>query len=215
MERKIINKKNNILGISFLCLMILSLTAASSYGFLADEIAASVNNTPITLNELYFLYNFNAINNLKYRNFNKTVSDAKLKRILNFYINRMLILKQEEKTGGLKVPESSIDELTAGFEKKFKMLHKKTPFNSFLAKFGLNRTDFKVFAKNILSEKIFIDERLRFFLFSIENSGKITQRVKRKYSKELSLKLKKFLFNLKKRSEIEINDNFNQPNKHV
>jgi hypothetical protein len=95
------------------------------------------------------------------------------------------------------------------------MLHKKTPFNSFLAKFGLNRTDFKVFAKNILSEKIFIDERLRFFLFSIENSGKITQRVKRKYSKELSLKLKKFLFNLKKRSEIEINDNFNQPNKHV
>jgi hypothetical protein len=89
------------------------------------------------------------------------------------------------------------------------MLHKKTTFNSFLAKFGLNKTDFKVFAKNILSEKIFIDEQLRFFLFTIENSGKITQSVKRNYNKELSLKLKKLLSNLKKRSKIEINDNFN------
>lgn|GEM_PF-5047298 len=208
MEIRTINKKNNILGISFLCLMILSLSAANSYGFLADEIAASVNNTPITLNELYFLYNFNAVNDLKYRNINKTVSDAKLKRVLNIYINRILILKQEEKTGGLTVSESSINELTASFEKKFKMLHKKISFNSFLAKFGLNKTDFKIFVKNILSEKIFIDERLRFFLLSIENSGKIMQSVKKKYGKELSLKLKKLLFNLKKHSEIEINDNF-------
>ena len=209
MEIKIINKKYNILGVSFLCHMILSLSGASSYSFLADEIVASVDNTPITLNELYFLYNFNAINNLKYRNLNKTVSSAKLKHILNFYINRMLILKQEEKTGGLNASESSIHELTAGFKKKFKMLHKKITFNSFLAKFGLNKTDFKVFAKNILSEKIFIDEQLRFFLFTIENSGKITQSVKRNYNKELSLKLKKLLSNLKKRSKIEINDNFN------
>ena len=209
MERKIINKKINILGISFLCFIIISLFAANSYGFLTDEVAASVDNTPITLNELYFLYNFNAINNLKYRSLNKTVSNVKLKHILNFYINRMLILKQEEKTGGLSISENKVNALTAGFEKKFKMLHKKTGFNSFLTKFGLNKTDFNVFAKNILIEKNFIDERLRFFLFTLENSGKITQDAKQKYNKGLSLKLKNMLLSIRKHSEIEINDNFN------
>ena len=89
------------------------------------------------------------------------------------------------------------------------MLHKKTGFNSFLTKFGLNKTDFNVFAKNILIEKIFIDEQLRFFLFTLENSGKITQSAKQKYNKELSLKLKNMLLGIKKHSEIEINDNFN------
>ena len=209
MGREIINKKINIFGISFLYFIVISLFAANSYGFLTDEIAASVDNTPITLNELYFLYNFNAINNLKYRNLNKIVSNVKLKPTLNFYINRMLILKQEEKIGGLKVSESRVNALTSGFEKKFKMIHKKTGFNSFLAKFGLNKTDFNVFVKNILIEKIFIDERLHFFLFVLENSGKITQNVKQKYNKELSLKLKNMLSGIKKHSEIEINDNFN------
>jgi predicted XRE-type DNA-binding protein len=209
MGREIINKKINIFGISFLYFIVISLFAANSYGFLTDEIAASVDNTPITLNELYFLYNFNAINNLKYRNLNKIISNVKLKPTLNFYINRMLILKQEEKVGGLKVSESRVNALTSDFEKKFKMIHKKTGFNSFLTKFGLNKTDFNVFVKNILIEKIFIDERLRFFLFTLENSGKITQNVKQKYNKELSLKLKNMLSGIKKHSEIEINDNFN------
>ncbi len=209
MGREIINKKINIFGISFLYFIVISLFAANSYGFLTDEIAASVDNTPITLNELYFLYNFNAINNLKYRDLNKIVSNVKLKPTLNFYINRMLILKQEEKVGGLKVSESRVNALTSDFEKKFKMIHKKTGFNLFLAKFGLNKTDFNVFVKNILIEKIFIDERLRFFLFTLENSGKITQNVKQKYNKELSLKLKNMLSGIKKHSEIEINDNFN------
>ncbi|MHB1546446.1 MAG: SurA N-terminal domain-containing protein [bacterium] len=187
----------------------MSLLSVNSHGFLADEIAASVDNTPITLNELYFLYNFNMINNLKYRKIGKTVSPAKLKHILNFYINRILILKQEEKTGGLSVSESRINSLASDFEKKFNALHKRIGFNLFLAKFGLNKSDFLTFVKNILIEKIFIDEQLHFFLFTLENGVKTTQGAKQKYNKELSLKLKNLLLNLKKHAEININDNFN------
>jgi hypothetical protein len=149
------------------------------------------------------------INNLKYRRIGKGVSGVELKHMLNFYINRMLILKQEEKTGGSPVSEIQVNLLTSGFEKKFKMLHKKIAFNAFLAKFGLNKIAFHVFAKNILIEKKFIDERLRFFLFTLENNGKIAPGAKQKYNKELSLKLKNLLLRLKSRAEIEINDNFN------
>ncbi len=214
MRRKIINKKINIFTISFLSFIILSLSVSGSYGFLTDEIAASIGNTPITLNELYFLYNFNMVNNLKYRNINKTISDGKLKHALNLYINRMLILKQEERTGGLSISESQVNKLTAGFERKFKILHKRIGFNLFLAKFGLNKTSFHTFVKNILIEKIFIGEQLHFFLFTLENSGKIAHGARQKYNKELSLKLKNLLLSLKRHAKIEINDNF-KLNKHV
>ncbi|MHB1660536.1 MAG: SurA N-terminal domain-containing protein [bacterium] len=198
-----------IFTVSFLSFIILSLYAVSSYGLLIDEIAASVDNTPITLNELYFLYNFNSINNLKYRKISKTISGNNLKHTLEIYINRLLILKQEQKTGALSASQAQVNSFIGVFEKKFKILHKHIDFDSFLAKFGFSKETFYIFSRNILLEKVFINKRLHFFLFTIENSGKLSGGAKQKYSGALSLKLKNFLLNLKKHAEIEINDNFN------
>lgn len=200
---------NKIKKIYFLFFFILLfLPAKISYGFLTDGIVASVDNTPVTLNELYFLFNFDKINNLKYRKINKTIPKSKLKHILNIYINRLAILKWEEKTGGLSVSENKVNLLAASFRKKFKIIHKLKNFNSFLAKFGYNNKDFYLFCRNILIEKTFIKERLDLFLFTLENTLKISQSSKNKYAKELSIKLKDMLFNLKKHLKIEINDNF-------
>ncbi len=209
MKKKVINIQVYIFLIFLSYFTILFLSAVNSHGFLADEVAASVDNTPITLNELYFLYNFNMINHLKYRKINQTVNNTELRQTLNFYINRMLILNQEKKTGGTKVSESSINLLTADFKKKFKFLHKRTSFNLFLEMFGLNEIDFRAFAENILIEKIFINERLSFFMLTLENREKISTNAKQKRNKELSLELRNLLLKLKSNAKIQINNNFN------
>lgn len=205
MKRKI----KNISIIIFLSCILLSVFTVDSNGFLADDIAASVDNTPITLNDLYFLYNFNMVNNLKYYKINGTIPNIELKRALNIYINRILILKEEEKTGGRTISKHTINLLAAGFKKKFEILHKRINFISFLKKFGFDKNSFYIFLKNILVEKEFVSDRLKFFLFALRGNAKISQNSKQKYGKELSAKLKHMMFNIKMHAKIEINGNFN------
>lgn len=57
----------------------------NSYGFLINEIAGTVNGTPITLNELYFFANVNQINELKCNELNHRFSKSSFKRNLNIY----------------------------------------------------------------------------------------------------------------------------------
>ena len=195
------------ISIFFACFLA-SVSATVSSGFQADYIAASVGNTPITLNDLYFLYNFNMVNNLKYVKINKTLTKGELKRLTNIYINRIIILNQQEKAGGLIVNNLTLKAMAQNFKKKFASLHRHTSFSLFLSKFGFDKNDFYNFLKKILIEKKFIKYRLQFFLFTIKNGRGASKKQKQKYSAELAEKLKNMIVNLRMHSKIKINDNF-------
>lgn len=172
----------------------------SSYGFLIDEIVGSVDNIPVTLNELYFFADVNQINNLKYNKFNHGFSKSSLKNNLNVYINRLLILRQEKKIGVIKISEKQVNAYIEGFKKKFKITHKNMLFPVFLKKYGFDETMFLDYVKNILVEKEFIYERLHFFLYSSD--------IKKIQNKELLSKLKDWVDGLRMRAKIEINNNY-------
>lgn len=180
----------------------------NSYGFLMDEIVGSVDNIPITLNELYFFVTFNRINNLKYNKLNHRFSKSDLKRNLSIYINRLLILRQEKKIGIIKISKKQIDSHIKGFKKKFKMVYKHMSFSTFLGKYGFNNAVFFDYVKNILLEKGFIHERLHFFLYSSEKSINTPSSTKKIQSKELLSKLKDWVNRLRRRANIEINGSY-------
>jgi hypothetical protein len=197
----------------FFAFFLTSVFASVSSGFQVDSIAASVDNTPITLNDLYFLYNFNMVNNLKYVKINETLPEAELKRLSNIYINRIIILKQQEKAGGVTINSRIINSRTLkitaqNFKKKFASLHKHISFSVFLSKFGFDKNDFYNFLKKLVIEKKFIKYRLQFFLFTIENGRGASKRQKQKYAAELTEKLKNMIINLRTHAKIKINDNF-------
>ena len=189
------------------CFSMVALASISSYGFQVDYIAASVDDTPITLNDLYFLYNFNMVNNLKYVKINGTLSKAELKRLANIYINRIIIFKQQEKAGGVIINSQTVKIFALNFKRKFAALHKHTSFIAFLKKFGLDRNGFYNFLKKILIEKKFIKYRMQFFLFTIENGQKASKKQEQKNAVELAKKLKDMIINLRMHSKIEINYN--------
>ncbi|MGC8554182.1 MAG: hypothetical protein ACP5NA_01645 [Candidatus Acidulodesulfobacterium sp.] len=195
------------IAIFFACFLT-SVSATVSNGFQVDFIAASVDNKPITLNDLYFLYNFNMVNNLKYVKINETLPKAELKRLTNIYINRIIILKQQEKAGGLIINNRTLKAMAQKFKKKFAYLHRHTSFSFFLSKFGFDKNGFYNFLKKILIEKKFIKYRLQFFLFTIENGRGASKNQKQKYSAELAKKLKNMIINLRMHAKIKINDNF-------
>ena len=192
----------------FFAFFLTSVSANVSSGFQVDSIAASVDNTPITLNDLYFLYNFNMVNNLKYVKINKTLTKGELKRLTNIYINRIIILNQQEKAGGLIVNNLTLKAMAQNFKKKFAVLHRHTSFSVFLSKFGFDKNSFYNFFKKILIEKKFIKYRLQFFLFTIENGRGTSKKQKQKYAAELKKKLKNMIVNLRMHAKIQINDNF-------
>jgi hypothetical protein len=201
--------KIKIIWISiFFSFFLTFVSATVSSGFQVDSIAASVGNTPVTLNDLYFLYNFNMVNNLKYVKINETLPKAELKRLANIYINRIIILKQQEKAGGLVIHNRALKAMAQNFKKKFAYLHRHTSFSLFLSKFGFNKNGFYNFLKKILIEKKFIKYRLQFFLFTIENGRRYSKNQKQKYSAELAKKLKNMIINLRIHAKIKINDNF-------
>ncbi len=206
---KIINTKTGIFITLFLSAFFLFIRQCSSREFLTDGIAASVDNTPITLNELYFLYNFGMINDLKYRKIGEAASKNDLRRSLTISINRLLILKQEKKIGGIPVSDADINSFAADFKKKFGILHKNIKFDAFLKTFGFDERTFDIYVKDILLEKLFINERLRLFLFTLENAKGIDGgALKENYAKRLSSKLKDLLSRLRAGAKIEINGNY-------
>ncbi len=192
----------------FFAFFLTSVSASVSSGFQVDSIAASVDNTAITLNDLYFLYNFNMVNNLKYVKINKTLTNGELKHLTNIYINRIIILNQQEKAGGLIISNPALKAMAQNFKKKFAVLHRRTSFSVFLSKFGFDKNGFYNFLKKIIIEKKFIKYRLQFFLFTIANGRGTAKKQKQKYAAELAKKLKNMIVNLRMHAKIKINDNF-------
>ncbi len=192
----------------FFTFFLMSFSAGVSSGFQVDSIAATVDDTPITLNDLYFLYNFNMVNNLKYVKINETLPEAELKHLSNIYINRIIILKQQEKAGGLIINSRTLKVMAQNFKKKFASLHKHISFSVFLSKFGFDKNGFYNFLKKIVIEKKFIKYRLQFFLFTIENGRETSKKLNKKYAAELTKKLKNMIVNLRMHAKIKINDNF-------
>ncbi len=180
----------------------------NSYGFLINEIAGTVNGTPITLNELYFFANVNQINELKCNELNHRFSKSSFKRNLNIYINRLIILEQEKKIGMIKVSKNQIDAYIKSFKKKFKAACKNMQFSTFLKKYGFDKIMFFDYVKNTLLEKEFISERLRFLLYSPESGISTLNNKKKMQSKELLSKLEAWVQRLRKHADIEINDNY-------
>ncbi len=180
----------------------------NSYGFLINEIAGTVNGTPVTLNELYFSAGVNQINELKCNELNYKFSKSSLKRNLNIYINRLIILEQEKKIGMIKVSKNRIDAYIKSFKKKFKAVCKNMQFQVFLKKYGFNTMMFFDYVKNILLEKEFIYERLHFLSYSPENGITSLNNAKKIQSKELLSKLKAWIQGLRKHADIEINGNY-------
>ena len=180
----------------------------NSYGFLINEIAGTVNGTPVTLNELYFSAGVNQINELKCNELNHKFSKSSLKRNLNIYINRLVILEQEKKIGMIKVSKNRIDAYIKSFKKKFKAVCKNMQFQVFLKKYGFNTMMFFDYVKNILLEKEFIYERLHFLSYGPENGITSLNNAKKIQSKELLSKLKAWIQGLRKHADIEINDNY-------
>lgn len=191
----------------FLILLLSVFKVSSSYAFLADEVAASVNDTPITLNYLYFLYNFRKINSGRYSDIKTVPPQSELKRMLDFSINRMLILDRERKIGSIKINAAEINAFIKNFQGKFISLHKHMDFKDFLKRFGYNERSFRLFAKDILIEKAYISNRLQIFLYIMQNSP-ASGGNKAKDAKEFKAGVDKMLDRLKSDSKININDGY-------
>lgn len=183
----------------------------SSHGFLLDEIVGSVNNIPITMNEVQFFNIINQIDNSQNGSLgglNHNISGKYLKKNLDAYINRLLVLRQEKKFGGVTISQTMLDNYTVNFKKKFKIFNKNMLFPAFLEKYGYNDAAFSKYIKNILYEKKFIAERLHFFLYTSDNGVNILNNgsgFKKIPKKVLLADLKKWINRLRKRAKVEIN----------
>ncbi|MHB8291455.1 MAG: hypothetical protein ACYDEG_03210, partial [bacterium] len=130
---------------------------------LGDEIIASVDNNPITLNDIYFLGNFRRILYGKKRSFNHKFSNKKIDKLLNIYINRFLILKEEHKIDIINIPADYLNSYMKSFMQDYRKKYKNLKFSQFLIIFGYNSTEFKNFIRNVLIEREFIVEHLKLF----------------------------------------------------
>lgn len=189
----------------FFLLTIMSIK--NSYGFLIDEVAGSVDNVPVTMNELYFFVAFNRIVNLKNYKTDHMLSRNSFKKKLNIYINRLLILKQEKKIRIITVSKKQIEAYVSSFKKKFKMTHKGMPFSVFLRKYGYDEVMFSGYVKNVLIERQFIYKRMQIFLYTSEKNINAPNNTKKIQSALLLPMLKDWIARLRKHARIEINDN--------
>lgn len=130
---------------------------------LGDEIIASVDDKPVTLNDIYFLGNFRRILYGSKKTFDVQFSDKKIVKLLNIYINRFLILKEEHKIDIINVTKVYLNSYIKKFIKDYKRKYKNLKLSHFLAIFGYNYLKFKNFMKNMLIEREFIIEHLKLF----------------------------------------------------
>jgi hypothetical protein len=139
---------------------------------LGDEIIASVDDNPMTLNDIYFLGNFRRILYGKKGSFNNKFSDKEINKLLNIYINRFLILKEEHKIDIINIPVNYLNSYIKNFMQDYRKKYKNLKFSQFLIIFGYNYTEFKNFIRNILTEREFIIEHLKLF-FSMSKKNVI------------------------------------------
>ncbi|MCL5674047.1 MAG: hypothetical protein M1407_05470 [Deltaproteobacteria bacterium] len=189
---------------------------------LGDEIIASVDNNPITLNDIYFLGNFRRILYGEKGLFNNKFSDKKINKLLNIYINRFLILKEEHKIDIIKIPVNYLNSYIKNFMQDYRKKYKNLKFSQFLIIFGYNYTKFENFIRNILIEKEFIAEHLKLFFNmskkniiilkklehkkNFENSINKSKKVSSKQlsSKNIILDLKTWINKLRSKAAIDI-----------
>ncbi len=203
-----INKMKLYIALLLFTLFSFAIFQPVSYGFVADEVAGSLNGAPVTLNELYFLDAFQNIENS--RPVNSFLSHDSLKKDFDIYINRMLVLNNEKETNLITVSKSQVDSYVADFKKKFNILYKNNNFSGFLTLYGLDYNSFYLYVQNIIIEKEFITERLRLFQslsFNQAVSNGINLKSGLKVQEMLSL-LKGWINRLRSRANIEINDDY-------
>ena len=161
---------------------------------LGDEIIASVDNNPITLNDIYFLGNFRRILYGEKGLFNNKFSDKKINKLLNIYINRFLILKEEHKIDIINVTKVYLNSYIKKFIKDYKRKYKNLKLSHFLAIFGYNYLKFKNFMKNMLIEREFIIEHLKLFFNMSKKNAIILKGLENKKNFENNFSKNKKIF---------------------
>ncbi len=204
----IMNNKINFLIILLSCIILLFYANTNAHSFLLDEIVASVNNRSVTLNELYFFGNFRTILYKKHGNFNEKFNNNQLKRLLDIYINRILILNDERGINIITIRNSAVNNFIKKFKNEYRLKYKNLKFSNFLARFGYNNERFFYFIKDILIEREFIVKRLKLF-FNISRSKTEAINLKGKQvelfeRKELTADLKNWIKRLRKNAKIDI-----------
>ncbi|MHB8282251.1 MAG: hypothetical protein ACYDDE_05550 [bacterium] len=189
---------------------------------LGDEIIASADNNPITLNDIYFLGNFRRILYEKKGSFNDKFSDKKINKLLNIYINRFLILREEHKIDIINIQVDYLNSYIKNFMQDYRKKYKHLKFSQFLIIFGYNYTEFEHFIRNILIEREFIIEHLKLFFNmsqknviilkklenkkNFENNINKSKKVSAKYSagRNIILDLKIWIDKLRSKANIDI-----------
>ncbi len=154
---------------------------------LCNEIIASVDDNPITLNDIYFLGNFRRILYGGKSSFNNKFSDKKINKLLNIYINRFLILKEEHKIDIINIPVNYLNSYIKNFMQDYRRKYKNLKFSQFLIKFGYNYTEFKKFIRNLLIEREFIIEHLKLFFNMSKKNVIILKKLENKKKFEINI----------------------------
>jgi hypothetical protein len=162
---------------------------------LGDEIIASVDDKPVTLNDIYFLGNFRRILYGSKKTFDNKFSDKKIVKLLNIYINRFLILKEEHKIDIININAVYLNSYIKKFMQDYKRKYKSLKLSHFLAIFGYNYLKFENFMKDMLIEREFIIEHLKLFFNISKKNAIILKRLENK---------KNFENNFNKNKEISI-----------
>ncbi|RZD16978.1 MAG: hypothetical protein EVJ46_01715 [Candidatus Acididesulfobacter guangdongensis] len=162
---------------------------------LGDEIIASVDNKPVTLNDIYFLGNFRRILYGSKKTFDDKFSDKKIVKLLNIYINRFLILKEEHKIDIININKVYLNSYIKKFMQDYKRKYKSLKLSHFLAIFGYNYVKFENFMEDMLIERGFIIEHLKLFFNISKKNAIILKRLENK---------KNFENNFNKSKEIPI-----------
>ena len=162
---------------------------------LGDEIIASVDDKPVTLNDIYFLGNFRRILYGSKKTFDVQFSDKKIVKLLNIYINRFLILKEEHKIDIININAVYLNSYIKKFMQDYKRKYKSLKLSHFLAIFGYNYLKFENFMKDMLIEREFIIEHLKLFFNISKKNAIILKRLENK---------KNFENNFNKNKEISI-----------
>jgi hypothetical protein len=147
---------------------------------LFDEIIVSVDGKPVTLNDIYFLGNFRRILYGSKKTFYDKFSTKKIAKLLNIYINRFLILREEHKIDIININDAFLNSYIKKFMQKYKRKYKSLKFSHFLDIFGYNYLKFKNFIKDMLVEREFIIEHLKLFFNISKKNAVILKRLENK-----------------------------------
>ncbi len=162
---------------------------------LGDEIIASVDDKPVTLNDIYFLGNIRRILYGSKKTFYDKFANKNIVKLLNIYINRFLILKEEHKIDIININTAYLNSYIKKFMQDYKRKYSNLKLSHFLAIFGYNYSRFENFMKDMLIEREFIIEHLKLFFNISKKNALILKKLENK---------KNFDNNFNKNKEISV-----------